>query len=61
MEDITFSDSIKIKPGGSISFTGDAKATIIIDNEVITLSASTSLEEYCRRFPAALECREYDV
>jgi hypothetical protein len=61
MENITFSDNIKIKPGGSISLTGNAKATIIIDDEVVTLSTSTSLEEYCKRFPSALECREYDV
>jgi hypothetical protein len=61
MEHITFSDSVKLKPGGSISFTGDAKATFIIDNETFTLSASTSLEEYCKRFPDAIECLEYDV
>ena len=61
MENVTFSDSLKLNPGGSISFSGNAKATIVIDNEVITLSASTSLEEYCKRFPDALECREYDV
>jgi|LakMenE18May11ns_1017448.scaffolds.fasta_scaffold9847285_4 hypothetical protein len=61
MEDITFSDSLKIKPGGSISFTGDAKATLIIDDEVITLSASTSLETYCQKHPGAPECKIYDV
>lgn len=61
MENITFSDSLKLNPGGSISFSGNAEATLIIDDEVITLSASTSLEEYCKRHPAALECREYDV
>lgn len=61
MEDITFSDSIKFNPGGGISFSGNAEATLIIDDEVITLSTSTPLEEYCKRFPDALECREYDV
>lgn len=61
MEHITFSDSIKLEPGGSISITGDAKATFIIDDETFTLSSSTPLEEYCKRFPDALECREYDV
>lgn len=42
--------------------TGNAKATLIIDNNVLTLSSSSSsLEEYCKHFPDALECREYDV
>lgn len=57
MKTVTFSDSLKINPGGSISFSGDAKATLIIDDEVITLS----LDEYCKRNPGAPECKEYDV
>ena len=61
METITFSDSLKINPGGSISFSGDAKATLIIDDETIVLSASASLEEYCKKNPGAPECKEYDV
>lgn len=61
MEHITFSDSFKLKPGGSISFTGNAKATFVLDNETFVLSSSTSPEEYCKKFPEALECREYDV
>lgn len=61
METITFSDSLKINPGGSISFSGDARATLIIDDETIVLSASSSLEEYCKKHPEAPECKEYDV
>lgn len=61
METITFSDSLKINPGGSISISGDAKATLTIDDETIILSASSPLEEYCKKHPEAPECKEYDV
>ena len=57
MENITFSDSITFKPGGGISIAGNAKAILTLDNETYTLS----LEDYCKKNPSALECRESDV
>jgi hypothetical protein len=49
MENITFSDSVQTSEQDSVHFT-----------ESVAIE-STSLEDYCKRYPEAIECLEYDV
>jgi hypothetical protein len=51
MENITFSDSIELSGASTVI----AEATDFSENSLL------SLEDYCKKNPSALECREYDV
>lgn len=49
MEHITFSDNMGSSDAFTLPVEGDTDTPLL------------SLEEYCRKNPSALECREYDV
>jgi hypothetical protein len=49
MEHVTFSDNVKSSEDFTLPIDQSTGAPIL------------SLEEYCRKNPSALECREYDV
>lgn len=51
MEHITFSDSLEL--------SGRSTATVEFSDSSET--AITSIDDYCKKNPDALECREYDV
>ena len=51
MENITFSDSIELSGASTVI----AEATDFSENSLL------SLEDYCKKNPSALECKEYDV
>jgi hypothetical protein len=49
MEDITFSDSVDLTDNTELVFAEGIE------------TGTLSFEDYCRRFPDAAECLEYDV
>jgi len=51
MENITFSDSIELSGASTVI----AEATDFSEGSLL------SLDDYCKKNPSALECREYDV
>jgi len=52
MESVTFSDSMD---------NTDDDSLIVLDDCCAVVQNETSLEAYCKRYPDAAECREYDV